>query len=748
MKDRSRTILIVGVVLAILLAGSALFVAVRAPVLDPVIGARGTTNLDTLELSEDLTVADDVTVGDTLTVQGDINYDGDGFDVDTTGAISLDADAASNFNTSGAGIDLTVESEAGRVVIKGDEAAADGIYLDANDAAGTGLDIDVGSSGGMSVDGGCLNVGGGTPASCADNDAYIAGDLEVDTTLDLDGDLDMDGTAVDIDLSAGFSLDGDTASNIGLAAQDLTIEAETGSIILKADEAAADALYLDLDQDAASGLDIDVGATNGMSIDGGCLNIGGGTPASCGDNDAYITGDFEVDAALDLDGTLDMDGSTADLELSAGFSFDADTASNINLAAQDLTIEAETGSIIIKADEAAADALYLDLDQDAAAGLDIDVGATNGMSIDGGMVDIGTCTAGTASGDNDLCVAGVLEVDGELELDGALDADSTANFAGVATFQEAILNTLVNGAGASANPIDYTGTLGIMDGSDLFEAIDINITGAAHTGNSNIVTGIDIDFTTADPQVQTTAINVTDLTFDYAIQAGDSTIMSTAQTWFDDFLGDTIADEIIDLSGSDGQALKAVGSTQFGELQLTSGDDGANCAADCEQIALGLHWQPDQGALVFEARVHFDTAVANGIACLGMSDNDALEMPATIGGGDAITYVAHDFVGFCYDTAADTDEWFMIGAKAQAAATTSGALSVAPTINVYQVLRVEIDAAGEDARFYIDGTLVGSLTAGVVTITDPLGPIVVVDTNAAQSVVMDVDYVFVSSQRN
>jgi len=160
------------------------------------ISTRGTTNLDTLELSGDLTVTDDLTVGDTLTVQGDVDYDGDGFDLNTTGAISFDADAASNFNVAGAGIDLTLESEAGRLILKGDEAAANGVTIDANDAVTTGLDIDVGSVSGVTIDGGMVDIGGGTcGVADGDNDVCIAAVLEVDGELELDGALDADSTA-------------------------------------------------------------------------------------------------------------------------------------------------------------------------------------------------------------------------------------------------------------------------------------------------------------------------------------------------------------------------------------------------------------------------------------------------------------------------------------------------------------------------------------------------------------------------
>jgi hypothetical protein len=59
--------------------------------------------------------------------------------LDSTGAISLDAAAASNFTVTGAGIDLTLDSAAGRVIVNGEEAAANAITL--LSAAG-GIDAD------------------------------------------------------------------------------------------------------------------------------------------------------------------------------------------------------------------------------------------------------------------------------------------------------------------------------------------------------------------------------------------------------------------------------------------------------------------------------------------------------------------------------------------------------------------------------------------------------------------------------
>lgn len=68
--------------------------------------------------------------------------------------------------------------------------------------------------------------------------------------------------------------------------------------------------------------------------------------------------------------------------------------------------------------------------------------------------------------------------------------------------------SLVNAAGGGANPYDYTGTLGIMDGSDDFTLFDVNVTNANHTGSSNTVQAIDIAGITGDAQATETAISI------------------------------------------------------------------------------------------------------------------------------------------------------------------------------------------------------------------------------------------------
>jgi hypothetical protein len=128
------------------------------------------------------------------TASGSFTVTGVTFDVDVTGAASIDADAASNFNVAGAGIDLTFESEAGSVVVKGDESVATAITLDANEAVTTGVSVLVGSVSGLSIDGGLTDIGSGTYATAdGDNDLGVQGDLEVNGNTDLDGTVNAAG---------------------------------------------------------------------------------------------------------------------------------------------------------------------------------------------------------------------------------------------------------------------------------------------------------------------------------------------------------------------------------------------------------------------------------------------------------------------------------------------------------------------------------------------------------------------------
>jgi hypothetical protein len=171
-------------------------------------------------------------------------------------------------------------------------------------------DMDIDLSAEFEIDGGLVDIGGGTGGTAdGDNDLLVAGDAEVDDTLDVDGDIDLDGDGFDVDITAGFSIDGDAASNVNVAGAgvDLTLESEAGRLILKGDEAVANGITIDANDAVTTGLDIDVGSVSGVTIDGGLVDIGGGSGATAdGDNDLLVAGDVEVDGTLDADGVINQ----------------------------------------------------------------------------------------------------------------------------------------------------------------------------------------------------------------------------------------------------------------------------------------------------------------------------------------------------------------------------------------------------------------------------------------------------------
>jgi hypothetical protein len=70
------------------------------------------------------------------------------------------------------------------------------------------------------------------------------------------------------------------------------------------------------------------------------------------------------------------------------------------------------------------------------------------------------------------------------------------------------LVTGTNAAGGSANPWDYTATLGIMDNSDDFTLFDVNLTNANHMGSANTVQVMDIAAITGDANATETGIKI------------------------------------------------------------------------------------------------------------------------------------------------------------------------------------------------------------------------------------------------
>jgi hypothetical protein len=460
---------------------------------------------------------------------------------------------------------------------------------------------------------------------------------------------------------------------------------------------------------------------------------------------------------------VDQKGSGVVMELrdSATPVFQIANGGNLNFYQGNLSLGAGDASDASLIYDGNAQDFNISLDDsadDLVIGLGSVAGTTNAIAIDENL-DITLCDA-TAS-DCDMTFDGIAQ-DYYIALDDSADdlliglggTVGTTPIISMDENQDVVFaeRAIVNGVEAAdsgttnetlevafTSPVDTTGT-------QSHNALTVDLAIGNSTAGTNTVTALQIDAITDDPQVVEKAINIGD-EWDYAIDTG-LPIVASAMYWFDDFIGDTVLAQYTEASGTDGQAVQTIVEEQFGVYQLTSGDAGVNTAGDGEQVSLSLEWQADQGALVFETRLHIDGAIANTELCVGLTDNVALELPFT-NSADTITAVADDAVAFCYDTNATTDEWWALGVDSTTKATGNAATGTAPVADVYQTLRIEIDDGGADCRFYIDGTLAGTLTANCVTPTVALAPVVVISSaQTAASSVVDVDYILVGAARD
>lgn len=212
---------------------------------------------------------------------------------------------------------------------------------------------------------------------------------------------------------------------------------------------------------------------------------------------------------------------------------------------------------------------------------------------------------------------------------------------------------------------------------------------------------------------------------------------------FDHFTGDVIADQWSAAVGSDPQCVIAaiVAASAKGELLLTAGDSNDINGISC--LTRALNYAPANGPLIFEAKVKL-ASIASVACFIGLSDvlaTTTKEETASLS-GTTFTTAASDCVGFLFDTAATNDNWHILGVRGDTdvGGTNTG---IAPVADTYQVLRIELTAAGV-ATFYIDGVSLGSLgtaAAPVCTIATKLTESAYVNARTTATKNMTFDYI-------
>lgn len=280
----------------------------------------------------------------------DVDAGTNGVIVDTTGAISLDASAASNFTVTGA-FDISMITTAGSANITAGEDAADAIVLSAG--AG-GIDILATGAAGQDID--IVNTGGSVNISATEDNAGAI-------TIGTNG-----GTSERITVTAS---QGTNASSIGLVST-------AGGITLTAGLATADAININT-SNAAGGIDVDAG-TAGFIVD----TTGGISLDAAAASNFTATGAFDItvnSTAGSVNVTAGEDAADAIVLTASAGGIDVLAT---GAAGQDIDIVNTGGSVNITATENVTDAIVINA-SGAASALTIDAG-TGSIRFGSGLV--------------------------------------------------------------------------------------------------------------------------------------------------------------------------------------------------------------------------------------------------------------------------------------------------------------------------------------------------------------------------
>jgi hypothetical protein len=220
---------------------------------------------------------------------------------------------------------------------------------------------------------------------------------------------------------------------------------------------------------------------------------------------------------------------------------------------------------------------------------------------------------------------------------------------------------------------------------------------------------------------------------------------------FDDFLQQTITEADTPWAfnkGNDAQAADPVivAAAEEGVIRLTTGNNSGTLSDDGSQIVCAVPVQADSGGLVFETRLKINTAVTTVSVNAGFTDSTSLEEPFTIS-GSTITAVATDAACFVYDTAQTTDQWMACSVDGDTVDEDSDLTGIAPVADTYQTLRIEVDSDGNTIRYYINGSLVRTLTITGISPSVNLYATVVANATTTTSRVVDIDYIYVAHNR-
>lgn len=356
-------------------------------------------------------------------------------DFTVTGNISISSAAAITIEVTGAGADLTLESDAGSTILKGGEAVANAVQINASDAAG-GIAINAGTGGVALTNTGALSLAGSGVS-----------DITIAT-----GDFTITDTASSINLVAGESVADAIQLTTSGVAGGITMTLGTGGFnpttsgkfTLVSTDNAAQAFYLHANGGTSETIQLraDQG-TGDASVE--LLSDVGGVTLTAGKAAATAINFTTSNAA----GGITMTAGTAGILPTTTGKFTVISTDN---AAQAIELHANGGTsetIRLRADQGTA-ATSLDLLSDV-GGITLNAGLASASAINITSSDVGggwTLNSGTA---------GVtLTNTGKLSLAAAAASDITVTGAFNLTLASTLGRIIATSGIAAANAITLT----------------------------------------------------------------------------------------------------------------------------------------------------------------------------------------------------------------------------------------------------------------------------------------------------
>lgn len=222
--------------------------------------------------------------------------------------------------------------------------------------------------------------------------------------------------------------------------------------------------------------------------------------------------------------------------------------------------------------------------------------------------------------------------------------------------------------------------------------------------------------------------------------------------YWDDFLGDLIADEWNAAEGDTGHNPVAVQAMTNGVVRLHMSSTAAKTPASYNVLNTGLfpQWKANQGKLRIAARLKVgETTLTGANVFIGFSDTGAAQMPIYDTGGGSGTPLspASNAVGWLLSRGAASPSTAWRGVAVNADVDATPISGDAPTLNTYDVLEIHIEDSGNRAIFYQNGVAKGAIDSPVLS-TRGMVPVLAAFSSEATGNVVDLDWINVSALRD